>query len=95
MHEFATDSSLEGVWIRTIGPCREASRFILRKANSVGIERFTKEICGVPTVRIHLPPAVSLRTSVPLSGRCGPTKLLRRTASRPDLGAAQGLCRRP
>jgi hypothetical protein len=39
---------------------------MLRKANCVGIGRGTKEICGVPTVRIHLPPAASLvRTGLP------------------------------
>jgi hypothetical protein len=36
--------SAGGRWIRTIGPCSEASRFILQKANCVGIERFTKVI---------------------------------------------------
>jgi len=37
-----------------------------------------------PEVRIHLPPAVSLRTSVPLplSGRCGPTGTVKLAESR-------------
>jgi len=62
--------SAGGRWIQTIGSCRKRSRFILRKANCVGIGRGTKEICGVPMVRIHLPPAGSLlRTGLPVTSR--------------------------
>ena len=52
-----------GRWIRTIGPRK--GRFLLRKANC-GTERGQpKRVVSytVPMVRIHLPPAVSLRTT--------------------------------
>src|ERR1700730_15021657 len=67
-------------WIRT---CSEASRFILRTANCVGIERFTQELCGLPTVAINLPPSDSLslprgrfrRSRTRLSARVWPAGL--------------------
>ena len=41
------------------------SRFILRKVNCAGIDGRPKKFGEVPMVRIHLPPAASLRTIGP------------------------------
>jgi hypothetical protein len=54
-----------GRWIRTIGPCREEAG--LYCGDELGDRRGQpKKFCGVPMVRIHLPPAASLvQTGLP------------------------------